>query len=102
MVGTSHNTESTAIGSYLRETRYTLRSVTHNHPSNNPMPSGIKHFEETGIRTKDLLGAQLYIDRNPKTELYIYTTKYGYSPYNPNGSLDKRIVFQNGRWVIMP
>ena len=102
MVGTSHNTESTAIGSYLRETGYTIRSVTHNHPSNNPMPSGVRTLTETGVRTADLLNAQLYLNKNPNTELNIYTTKYGYSPYNQHGSLDKRIVLQNGKWVIMP
>jgi RHS repeat-associated protein len=102
MVGTSHSTESTAIGSYLRETGYRLRSVTHNHPSNNPMPSGVKTFEATGMRTKDLRGAELYLNKNPNTQLYIYTTKYGYSPYNQHGSLDTRIVLQNGKWVIMP
>ena len=102
MVGTSHSINSTAVGSYLFQTNYTLKEVVHNHHSNNPMPSGVKFFEETGVRTKDLFGAQLYLNKNPKTELYIYTTKYDYSPYNQNGSLDKRIVKINGQHVIIP
>jgi len=92
IVGTSHNRTSTIVGNYLLETGYTLRDVTHNHHNNNPMPSGLRVFEETGVRTKDLFSAELYQNKFPNINLNIYTTDYKYSPYNKYGTLDLRLI----------
>jgi RHS repeat-associated protein len=102
MVRTSHNKTSTVVGNYLLETGYTLRDVTHNHHNNDPMPSGVRVFEETGIRTKDLHSAELYQNKFPKINLNIYTTEHGYSPYNKYGTLDPRIFKINGAYIIKP
>jgi hypothetical protein len=102
IVGTSHSTNSTAVGDYLLKNNYTLKEVIHNHHSNNPMPSGLQTFETTGVRTMDLLGAESYLKRHPNLDLYIYTTKYGYSPYNHHGTLDPRIFKLDGRYVMKP
>ncbi len=97
IVGTSHDNGSTAVGGYLRERGYTLKEVTHNHPNGNPMPSGVRTYDETGKKTMDLFGADLY---GSNTKLNIYTPKYGYSPYNSKGSLDPRIIKQDGKYMI--
>ena len=93
IVGTSHSTRSTAVGHYLRRTNYTLKEATHSHPSGIPFPS-----------EGDLQGAELYESSNSssKVRLNIYTTKYGYSPYNKSGTLDTRFVFKDGKWYYTP
>jgi RHS repeat-associated protein len=102
IVGTSHSPEHTAIGSYVRDNNYTLREVNHNHPSNNPLPSGQRIFDETGKRTKDIQNAQLYMSKNSSVKLNIYTSRYGYSPYNNEGTLDPRISKVDGKYRITP
>lgn len=74
VVGTSHREEFTAVGGYLRDYNYTLRSVSHNHPSGIAGPS-----------PGDLRGAALYHDRNPNTILKIYTHPGNYVVYNRFG-----------------
>ena len=74
IVGTSHDKSSTAVGAYLRHTGYTLREVSHNHPSGIARPS-----------TGDLRGAALYHDRNQNTVLKIYTHPGNYVEYNRYG-----------------
>jgi len=74
IVGTSHEKSSTAVGGYLRQTGYTLREVSHNHPSGSARPS-----------PGDLRGAALYHDRNQNTVLKIYTHPGNYIEYNRNG-----------------
>lgn len=101
IVGTSHSDESTAVGHYLRLNRYTLKEVTHNHPNDNPLPSGIKTFEERGEKTNDLRGAELYKQANSNIKLNIYT-KYCYSPYDDRGTLDSRISKRDGQYIINP
>jgi RHS repeat-associated protein len=93
IVGTSHSTNSTSIGHYLRITGYTLREVNHNHPRGNMLPSGAREYIRTGNKTDDLKGAELYMQKNPNIRLNIYTTKSGYSPYNDKGTLDTRISY---------
>jgi RHS repeat-associated protein len=100
IVGTSHSELNTSIGHYLREYNYTLREVNHNHPNGNPLPSGIKEYEESGKKTRDLYGAELYITKHPNIKLNIYTTKFGYSLYNDKGTLDPRIKKVDGHWTI--
>ena len=83
IVGTSHNKSSTPVGQYLRKTGYTLREVNHNHPSDNPIPSGYPG---------DRSGAELYKKQFPNVKLHIYTVKHGYSEYDEKGTLDERIL----------
>ena len=87
MVGTSHSNSSTAVGSYLRDSGYTLREVNHNHPSGNPIPSGIM-INDPG----DAKNAILYKHVNPNIKLNVYTKGYKYSPYDEHGTLDNRLL----------
>jgi RHS repeat-associated protein len=101
IVGTSHNTGSTAIGQYLNNTKYTLRSVVHNHPSEIPLPSGQIEYNTTGVKTQDLLSAESYQKENPNVKLWIYTRKFGYSPYDKNGTKDPRFYIGSGGKYIL-
>lgn len=91
IVGTSHQQSSTGVGSYLLGTGYALREVNHNHQGGSRTPSGLETYLETGTRTGDMINANGYRMDHPRVKLNIYTTKYGYSPYNQHGSLDPRI-----------
>ena len=93
IVGTSHSTESTAVGHYLGRYNYTLREVTHNHPTNSPLPS-----------STDLQGIGLYesYKNSNKATFNIYTNQYGYSPYNKSGTLDTRFFFKDRKWYYKP
>jgi RHS repeat-associated protein len=74
IVGSSHDESSTAVGAYLRQTGYTLREVSHNHPSGIARPS-----------RGDRAGAQQYHNRNQNTILKIYTHPGNYVEYNQFG-----------------
>jgi hypothetical protein len=74
VVGTSHDESSTAVGAYLRLTGYTLREVSHNHPSGIARPS-----------SGDRVSAQQYHSRNQNTVLKIYTHPGNYVKYNQDG-----------------
>ena len=54
IIGSTHEKSSTAVGHYLNANNYTLKSVTHNHPSGNYLPS-----------EADMKGAESYKKRNP-------------------------------------
>jgi RHS repeat-associated protein len=77
IIGTSHNTKSTAVGQYLRATNYTLKQVTHNHADGIYYPSDA-----------DQAGAKLYKQKNSETLLYIFTYPHRYSGYDEHGTLD--------------
>jgi len=79
VVGTSHSEEFTAVGGYLRDTNYTLRSVSHNHPGGTG-PSG-----RPGGLTGDIPNAALYHQRNPNTVLSVYIHPNNYIYYNQFG-----------------
>ena len=88
ILGTSHNERSTSIGRFLLETGYTLKEVSHNHPSGIPMPSGLN----IGARTGDIPIARDYEEKFPNIKLNIYVngnTMYdkGYYQYNSTGPL---------------
>jgi hypothetical protein len=74
IVGTSHDESSTAVGAYLNLTGYTLREISHNHPSGVASPS-----------RGDRAGAQQYHNRNQNTVLKIYTHPGNYVEYNQYG-----------------
>jgi len=74
IVGSSHDESSIAVGAYLRQTGYTLREVSHNHPSGIARPS-----------RGDRAGAQQYHNRNQNTVLKIYTHPGNYVEYNQFG-----------------
>jgi hypothetical protein len=78
IVGTSHQEGSTAAGAYLRETGYTLRTVTHNHPSGVGRPS-----------SGDRASAAAYNTKNKDTKLFIYIQPAIRVPYNQNGVIVK-------------
>ena len=92
MIGTSHRENSVSVGAYLLKNDYNIRSHTHNHHYE-PIPSGIETFRKTGVRTMDLRGAELMQAKFPNVQLNLYTTKYGYSPYNMYGTLDPRFGY---------
>jgi RHS repeat-associated protein len=77
VIGSSHDKSSTPVGHYLRATKYTLKEVTHNHPSGNYLPSD-----------GDKSGAKLYKQQNSNTLLNIYTYPNRYSGYDEKGTLD--------------
>ena len=77
VIGSSHDKSSTPVGHYLRATKYTLKEVTHNHPSGNYLPSD-----------GDKSGAKLYKQQNSNTLLNIYTYPNRYSGYDDKGTLD--------------
>jgi len=80
MVGTSHEETSTAVGSYLRSKKYTLREVNHNHNNGNLSPSALfdKNNELIG---GDLYNRELYLKENPNVKLNIYSKGKGYRSY---------------------
>ena len=63
MVGTSHSTNSTAVGDYLFKTNYTMRYDAHNHPSGYPLPSFIPG---------DIGTTQPWVEKFQNLQLYIY------------------------------
>jgi len=77
VVGSSHERSSTSVGHYLRSTNYTLKEVTHNHPSGNYNPS-----------EGDKSGAKLYKQQNNSVILNIYTHPNRYSKYDENGTFN--------------
>jgi RHS repeat-associated protein len=91
IVGTSHEKKSTSILGYLFATNYTLKEITHNHPSGIPIPSDA-----------DKKAAETFQNKFPNIIQNIYTVKYGYSIYNNQGTLDKRISKVNGKYQIRP
>lgn len=89
MVGTSHSVDFVSVGNYLLKKNYYIREHTHSHEYS-PVPSGeIIH----DVRTKDLRAAEVFQEKFPKINLNIYTCKYGYSPYNKNGTLDPQFRY---------
>lgn len=74
IVGSSHDKSSSHVGHFLRITGYTLREVTHNHPSGIARPSG-----------GDKSAAKFYHEKNTKTILKIYTHPNNYVRYNQDG-----------------
>lgn len=91
IVGTSHNQSSTAVGSYVLGTGYTLREVSHNHPKGVPLPSG-----------GDIQNAGRYIGEHPNVRLNVYVPSSGYSPYNRGGTIDSRITKLSDGSYILP
>ena len=90
IVGTSHNQSSTAVGSYVLNTGYTLREVNHNHPSGAPIPSG-----------GDMQNVAHYTGAHPNVKLNIYVPSSGYSPYNASGTLDSRVTkLPDGSYIL--
>ena len=81
IVGTSHDTKSTAIGAYLRDTQYTLREVNHNHPRG----TGPSIKEEDGRRWGDIPAAALYYKSNKSIKLNVYIHPGIYIEYDKNG-----------------
>jgi RHS repeat-associated protein len=79
IVGTSHAQSSTAVGHYLRQTGYTLREVSHNHPSGIGRPS-----------LGDMSGAKLYHEKNKNTILNIFTHPGKYHRYDQNGLINNK------------
>ena len=76
IIGTSHDEESTAVGSYLRETNYTLKEVIHNHPSGSNYTS-----------RNDKHNAVKYKAKFKNIILKIYTHhNHKYTEYDNNGS----------------
>ncbi len=74
MIGTAHQSSSTAVGGYLLSTSYTLKEVNHNHPRGNMNTS-----------PGDEKAAEKYHERNSNTILNIYTYPGKYHRYNQNG-----------------
>jgi hypothetical protein len=54
MVGTSRSELNTSIGHYLRETKYTLREVNHNHSNGNLISSWNKSQSISNCREGDV------------------------------------------------
>ena len=79
IVGTSFDASSTPVGHFLRETKYTLKEVTHNHPSGN---------YNTSRSDKD--GYLKYLQSNPHIKTYIYTHCGNYSEYDNQGTFGFR------------
>lgn len=75
IVGTSHKQSSTSVGHYLRQTKYTLKEVYHNHPSGIPRPSA-----------GDRRGAAAYHKTNKNTILAVYAHPGTYMMYNQKGA----------------
>ncbi len=75
IIGTHHNGESTAVGTFLRENNYTLREVNHNHPSGVNLPS-----------KGDVANAEEYYKANSNIKLGIYYPGLGYRSYNRNST----------------
>jgi len=102
IVGTSHDPNKTSVGRYLLETKYTLRSITHNHPSGNGFPS--KLLTTYGNYDGDLVLAKEYEAAFPNIKLSIYVNgksplsnvyewcKKGYHPYNSTGALLENVT----------
>ena len=97
IVGTSHDSRNIAVGNYLFEKHYTLRSIVHNHPSGNGWPSNIMLSDGTYIG--DIPLAKKYEKGFPNIKLSIYVNgssplsnvnewcKKGYHPYNSYGPI---------------
>ena len=97
IVGTSHEEGSTIVGSFLRETGYTLKEVNHYHPSGFAWPSGGTYGAENG----DIPNARAYKEKDPNVKLNIYVNgkhplsgtydwySKGYHPYDEKGPIFK-------------
>jgi hypothetical protein len=70
IVGTSHQENSTILGSALNGYGYSLRRVDHNHPNGN-----------SKVSDGDRNNRSRYLSKNPNVKLNIYTVKGGYRPY---------------------
>jgi RHS repeat-associated protein len=90
IIGTSHDKNSTSVGTFLRNTEYTLKEITHNHPTDNPYPSDF--IDNNGKRQGDVPNAEIYKKKNNNTILQIYTKSYGYSQYDELGTKDERLL----------
>jgi hypothetical protein len=90
ILGTSHSPNSTSVGRFLRNTRYFLKEVTHNHPNDDPYPSN--NIDKKGNRSGDIPSAEQYKKNNIKIILKIYTKSYKYSQYDEYGTKDERLL----------
>jgi hypothetical protein len=94
IVGTSHDKESTFVGSFLLFTGYTLKEINHNHPSGVNLPSG----NQWGSTKGDIPNAKRYEAKFPNIILNTYVNgnnpsyKKGYQQYNSSGAIFSNAV----------